>query len=142
MQPATRLPRAGDQPPTCFNSVVPSLCHSATFRFEDVGGTKGGDYTRSSNSTRHALEALLADCEGGAEAVTERLLCHLYAQGKLDVRRDGGVWENAVVTVCGKRRSDFQSRPYTVPPDTRCRPGYDVSGMHGAGSARNPFFSG
>lgn len=116
MHPNTRLALAGQRTDTCYNSIVPPLYQSAIFRFEDIGETKGFDYTRSGNPTRKALEDVLADLDGGAGAValtsgmaaisttlalfdtgahlicshdcyggTERLLCHLQAQGKLDV---------------------------------------------------------
>lgn len=69
MQPATRLALAGQQTDRCYNSIVPPLYQSAIFRFEDVGVTRGYDYTRSGNPTRQALEDALADLEGGAGAV-------------------------------------------------------------------------
>src|SRR5690554_5058746 len=69
MQPQTRLTLAGQRTDRCYNSVVPPLYQSAIFRFEDVGLTRGYDYTRSGNPTRHALEETLADLEGGAGAV-------------------------------------------------------------------------
>ena len=116
MHPQTRLTLAGQQTDRCYNSVIPPIYQTATFGFEDVGLTKGFDYTRSGNPTRKALEDILADLDGGAGAValtsgmaaistvlhlfdagshllcshdcyggTERLLCHLRDQGKLDV---------------------------------------------------------
>lgn len=116
MHPRTRLALAGQRTDSAYNSIVTPLYQSAIFRFEDVGLTKGFDYTRSGNPTRKALEDVLADLEGGAGAValtsgmaavstvlalfdagvhvicshdcyggTERLLCTLRDQGKLDV---------------------------------------------------------
>jgi len=116
MHHRTRLVLAGQRTDSAYNSIVPPLYQSAIFRFEDVGLTKGFDYTRSGNPTRKALEDVLADLEGGAGAValtsgmaavstvltlfdagvhvicshdcyggTERLLCTLRDQGKLDV---------------------------------------------------------
>ncbi len=69
MQPQTRLTLAGQQTDRCYNSVVPPIYQTATFGFEDVGVTKGFDYTRSGNPTRKALEDVLADLDGGAGAV-------------------------------------------------------------------------
>lgn len=116
MQNSTKLALAGQRVDNTYNSIVPPLYQSATFRFEDIGVTKGFDYTRSGNPTRKALEDVFADLEGGAGAVavtsgmaaisttlslfdanahiicshdcyggTERLLCHLRDQGKLEV---------------------------------------------------------
>ncbi|MDB5036412.1 MAG: Cys/Met metabolism pyridoxal-phosphate-dependent protein [Chlorobi bacterium] len=112
----TRLVLAGQQTDTCYNSIVPPIYQTATFRFEDIGVTRGFDYTRSGNPTRKALEDIFAELEGGAGAVavntgmaaistvlalfnagdhiicshdcyggTERLLCTLRDQGKIDV---------------------------------------------------------
>jgi cystathionine gamma-synthase len=112
----TRLVLAGQQTDGCYNSITAPIYQTANFRFEDIGTTKGFDYTRSGNPTRQALEDILAELEGGAGAVavatgmaavstvlalfdagdhiicshdcyggTERLLCTLREQGKLDV---------------------------------------------------------
>ncbi|MCS3938620.1 cystathionine gamma-synthase [Salinibacter ruber] len=69
LDPETTLSLAGQDLDDTFNSVVPPLYQSAIFQFEDVGETKGYDYTRSGNPTRAALEDTLADLDGGAGAV-------------------------------------------------------------------------
>ncbi|MFB6278222.1 MAG: PLP-dependent aspartate aminotransferase family protein [Salinibacter sp.] len=69
LDPETTLSLAGQDLDDTFNSVVPPLYQSAIFQFEDVGETKGFDYTRSGNPTRDALEETLADLDGGAGAV-------------------------------------------------------------------------
>jgi cystathionine gamma-synthase len=67
--PATELTLAGQDLDTSYNSIAPPLYQSANFRFEDVGETKGFDYSRSGNPTRGSLEDILADLDGGAGAV-------------------------------------------------------------------------
>ncbi|MFQ5569105.1 MAG: trans-sulfuration enzyme family protein [Rhodothermales bacterium] len=69
MHPSTRLALAGQQTDGCYNSIVPPLYQTAIFRFEDLGVTKGFDYTRSGNPTRKALEDILATLDDGAGAV-------------------------------------------------------------------------
>lgn len=69
MDPITRVIQAGQKTDRCYNSIVPPIYQSAIFRFEDVGETKGYDYTRSGNPTRDALEVALAQLESGAGAV-------------------------------------------------------------------------
>jgi cystathionine gamma-synthase len=69
MELNTRAVLAGQKTDRCYNSVVPPIYQSSIYRFEDVGQTKGYDYTRSGNPTRSALEEILADLEGGAGAV-------------------------------------------------------------------------
>ncbi|MGO9481943.1 MAG: trans-sulfuration enzyme family protein [Candidatus Kryptoniota bacterium] len=53
---------------SAFNSVITPIYQTSTFRFEDVGQTKGFDYTRSGNPTRRALEENISALEGGAGA--------------------------------------------------------------------------
>ncbi len=52
-----------------FNSVITPIYSTSTFRFEDIGKTKGYDYSRTSNPTRKALEENLAALEGGVGAI-------------------------------------------------------------------------
>ena len=51
-----------------YNSVITPIYQTSTFRFEDIGTTKGYDYTRTSNPTRKALEENIAALEGGISA--------------------------------------------------------------------------
>jgi cystathionine gamma-synthase len=69
LDPETTLTLAGQTVDDSFNSVVPPLYQSAIFQFDDVGETKGFDYTRSGNPTRASLEETLADLDGGDGAV-------------------------------------------------------------------------
>lgn len=51
-----------------YNSVITPIYPTSTFRFEELGKTKGYDYTRSGNPTRAALEENIASLEGGIGA--------------------------------------------------------------------------
>jgi cystathionine gamma-synthase len=53
---------------TAYNSVITPIYQTSTFRFEDIGKTKGYDYTRTANPTRKALEENIAALEGGTAA--------------------------------------------------------------------------
>ncbi len=59
---------AGVDKDTSFNSVITPIYQTSTFRFEDIGTTKGYDYTRTANPTRTALEENIAALEGGLTA--------------------------------------------------------------------------
>ena len=90
MHPRTRLALAGQQTDSAYNSIVPPLYQSAIFRFEDLGVTKGFDYTRSGNPTRDALADALTELEGGVGAVVTStgmaaigLVCQLLRPGEL-----------------------------------------------------------
>ncbi|MBC8042892.1 MAG: PLP-dependent transferase [Rhizobacter sp.] len=52
-----------------YGAVMTPIFQTSTFVFEDIGKTKGYDYTRSGNPTRAALEECLRVLEGGSSAV-------------------------------------------------------------------------
>ena len=64
----TKAIHTGVEKDTAYNSIVTPIYQTSTFRFEDIGKTKGYDYTRSGNPTRTALEENIADLEGGIAA--------------------------------------------------------------------------
>jgi cystathionine gamma-synthase len=61
----TKSVHGGVDKDSSFNSVITPIYQTSTFRFEDVGKTKGYDYTRTANPTRSALEENIAALEGG-----------------------------------------------------------------------------
>jgi cystathionine gamma-synthase len=69
MRLQTKAIHVGVDKDTAYNSVMTPIYQTSTFRFEDVGVTRGYDYTRTSNPTRKALEENIASLEGGAGAV-------------------------------------------------------------------------
>ena len=56
---------AGERPDTAFGAVSVPIYQTSTFAFEDVGKTRGYDYSRSANPTRKVLEDTIAQLEGG-----------------------------------------------------------------------------
>jgi cystathionine gamma-synthase len=69
MRLQTKAIHTGVDKDTAYNSVMTPIYQTSTFRFEDIGRTKGYDYTRTSNPTRRALEENIAALEGGAGAI-------------------------------------------------------------------------
>ena len=65
MRPQTSAVHAGVEKDSAFNSIITPIYQTSTFRFEDIGKTKGYDYTRTANPTRTALEENIAALEGG-----------------------------------------------------------------------------
>jgi cystathionine gamma-synthase len=61
----TKTIHSGVDKDSAFNSVITPIYQTSTFRFEDIGKTKGYDYTRTANPTRSALEENIASLEGG-----------------------------------------------------------------------------
>ncbi|MBI1807345.1 MAG: PLP-dependent transferase [Ignavibacteria bacterium] len=68
MRLKTKTIHCGVEKDSAYNSVITPIYQSSTFRFEDVGQTKGYDYSRTANPTRKALEENIAALEGGIAA--------------------------------------------------------------------------
>lgn len=64
----TKSVHTGVDKDSAFNSVTTPIYQTSTFRFEDVGKSKGYDYSRTANPTRKALEENLTALEGGCAA--------------------------------------------------------------------------
>ena len=56
---------AGDRPDAATGAISVPIYQTSAFVFEDVGKTRGWDYSRLANPTRSVLEATLAQLEGG-----------------------------------------------------------------------------
>jgi cystathionine beta-lyase/cystathionine gamma-synthase len=56
---------AGERPDRTCGAVSVPIYQTSTFAFEDVGKTRGYDYSRTANPTRKVLEDTLAQLEGG-----------------------------------------------------------------------------
>ncbi len=56
---------AGERPDRAFGAISTPIYQTSTFAFEDVGKTKGYDYSRTANPTRKVLEDTIARLEGG-----------------------------------------------------------------------------
>ena len=68
MRLQTKTIHTGVDKDSAYNSVITPIYQTSTFRFEDVGTTKGYDYTRSGNPTRRSLEENITALEEGAGA--------------------------------------------------------------------------
>lgn len=55
----------GDRPDRTYGAVTAPIYQTSTFAFEDVGKTRGYDYSRTANPTRKTLEETIARLEGG-----------------------------------------------------------------------------
>ena len=56
---------AGDRPDNRFGAISVPIYQTSTFVFEDVGKTRGFDYSRTANPTRKVLQDTIAQLEGG-----------------------------------------------------------------------------
>ncbi|MBV8742572.1 MAG: PLP-dependent transferase [Sinobacteraceae bacterium] len=65
---ATRTIHGGQQPDPLTGAVMPPIYATSTYVQASPGVHKGFEYSRTANPTRNALQAALADLEGGAAA--------------------------------------------------------------------------
>ncbi len=79
---------SGGGPCPATGAIVTPIYQTSTFVFEDVGKTRGYDYSRTSNPTRKALEDTIAALEGGRAGsafatgmAAETTVMHLLKQG-------------------------------------------------------------
>ncbi len=56
---------AGHRPDKVYGALSAPIYQTSTFAFEDVGKTRGFDYSRSGNPTRKVLGDTIAKLEGG-----------------------------------------------------------------------------
>jgi len=56
---------AGNRPDATTGAISVPIYQTSTFVFEDVGKTRGWDYSRTANPTRKVLEDTIAQLEGG-----------------------------------------------------------------------------
>ncbi len=61
---ATRAIWSGQEPCAATGATIVPVYQTATFTLDEVGVTKGFDYSRTANPTRRALERQLAELEG------------------------------------------------------------------------------
>ncbi|MBM4432570.1 MAG: PLP-dependent transferase [Chloroflexi bacterium] len=79
---------AGERPEKAFGAISVPIYQTSTFAFEDVGKTRGYDYSRTANPTRKVLEDTIAKLEGGKAAfafatgmAAEATVIHLLKAG-------------------------------------------------------------
>src|ERR1017187_8918063 len=65
---ATRSIHVGNEPDPSTGAVAPPIFATSTYAQEELGKTKGYDYSRAGNPTRTRLEQNLASLEGGIAA--------------------------------------------------------------------------
>ncbi|HEY82366.1 MAG TPA: PLP-dependent transferase [Dehalococcoidia bacterium] len=56
---------SGERPDKAYGAISVPIYQTSTFAFEDVGKTRGYDYSRTANPTRKVLEDTIAKLEGG-----------------------------------------------------------------------------
>src|ERR1035438_727047 len=65
---STRAIHVGNDPDPSTGAVAPAIFATSTYAQEELGKTKGYDYSRAGNPTRTRLEQNLASLEGGIAA--------------------------------------------------------------------------
>ncbi|TET76615.1 MAG: PLP-dependent transferase [Dehalococcoidia bacterium] len=79
---------SGARPDPATGAIVTPIYQTSTFVFEDIGKTKGYDYSRTANPTRRVLEDTIARLEGGKAGfafatgmAAEATVMHLLREG-------------------------------------------------------------
>ena len=79
---------SGARPDPATGAIVTPIYQTSTFVFEDIGKTKGYDYSRIANPTRRVLEDTIARLEGGKAGfafatgmAAEATVMHLLREG-------------------------------------------------------------
>lgn len=88
MEFETRAIHTGERPDKTYGAVAVPIYQTSTFAFEDIGKTRGFDYSRTGNPTRKILEDTIASLEGGKAAfafatgmAAEATVIHLLSAG-------------------------------------------------------------
>ena len=127
---------AGERPDKTFGAVSVPIYQTSTFVFEDVGKTRGYDYSRTANPTRKVLEDTLAQLEGGKAGfafatgmAAEMTVVHLLKAGDHVISSDdvyGGTYRLFQNVMCDLgleftflRMSNRQVIERAIKPNTR-----------------------
>jgi cystathionine gamma-lyase/cystathionine beta-lyase len=127
---------AGNRPDATTGAISVPVYQTSTFMFEDVGKTRGWDYSRTANPTRKVLEDTIAQLEGGKAGfafatgmAAETTVMHLLKTGDHVISGDdvyGGTYRlfQDVMTNFGLeftflRMNNRKSIEKAVRPDTR-----------------------
>jgi len=104
---------ASERPCPATGAMVTPIYQTSTFVFEDVGKTRGYDYSRTGNPTRNVLEETIAALEGGKAGyafatgmAAEATVLHLLKAGDHVVAGDdlyGGTYRllHDIMPTCG-----------------------------------------
>jgi cystathionine beta-lyase/cystathionine gamma-synthase len=126
----------GERPDKTFGAVSVPIYQTSTFEFEDVGKTRGYDYSRTANPTRKVLEDTLAQLEGGKAAfafatgmAAETTVVHLLKAGDHVISGDdvyGGTYRLFQNVMCDLgleftflRMNNIQAIKRAIRPNTR-----------------------
>tara|TARA_Y100000031_G_scaffold155775_1_gene207582 strand:- start:2444 stop:3586 length:1143 start_codon:yes stop_codon:yes gene_type:complete len=127
---------AGERPDRTFGAISVPIYQTSTFAFEDVGETRGYDYSRTANPTRKVLEDTIAQLEGGQAGfafatgmAAEATVIHLLKAGDHIISGDdvyGGTYRlfQDVMGDCGLeftllRMDSRQKIEQAIKPNTR-----------------------
>ena len=70
MKFATKSVHVGQEPDPTTGAVIPTIYMTAIYKYEDIGKTKGYEYSRNENPTRTVLEKTIAELENGKHGLT------------------------------------------------------------------------
>src|SRR4030042_1264660 len=127
---------AGQRPDPATVAISVPIYQTSTFAFEDVGKTRGYDYSRTANPTRKVLEDTIAQLEGGKAGfafatgmAAEATVMHLLKAGDHVISGDdiyGGTYRLFQEVMCNfgleltfLRMNSRQALEQAIKPNTR-----------------------
>ncbi len=87
---------AGDRPDAATGAICVPIYQTSTFVFEDVGRTRGWDYSRTANPIRRIKVSSLAESLGGITSLAEHPCTMSHTSMPRDCRERVGI-TNALI---------------------------------------------
>ena len=97
---------AGDRPDTAAGALSVPIYQTSTFVFEDVGKTRGRDYSRMANPTRRLKVFSPAESLGGITSLGEHPATMSHASMPRDCRERVGIVNEMVRLSVGLENAD------------------------------------
>ncbi len=112
---------AGQRPDPTYGAMSPPVYQTSNFAFEDVGKTRGYDYSRTANPTRKILEDTVARLEGGKAGFAfatgipaETRVMYLLRAGDHVISGDDVCGRTLGIGACHHGHPE-KGRPYKIP---------------------------
>jgi len=108
---------SGQRPDPAYGAIAVPIYQTSTFAFEDLGKTRGFDYSRTANPTRKVLEDTIASLEGGKAGFA-------FATGMAAEATVAHMLHAGEHVICG---DDVYGGTYRLFQDVMCRLGVEVT---------------
>ena len=97
---------AGDRPDAATGAICVPIYRTSTFVFEDVGKTRGWDYSRTANPITRIKVSSLAESPGGITSLAEHPATMSHASTPKDHREKVGISDELIRLSVGLENID------------------------------------